>query len=172
MRVFDAIAVRLGRALSLLFLAVVAITVFEVVSRYGFDAPTFWAHETTVALAALAFIFGGAYVMAEDGHMRITVVVDRLGPRARRWSDRLSAVVGIVYLGGLAYAMWRITDRSLFRFTADGRWNPETSGSAWNPPIPSFVNLALLLGTLLFLAIMVTRLVRLARDAFGRGEGP
>lgn len=170
MRLLDRIVVRFGNLVAWLFLIVAGIIVYEVVARYVFNAPTFWAHETTVLLAALAFIVGGAYCMAEDSHMRITSLTDRLGPGVRRLSDFLSYIVGLVYLGGLAFATWRMSDKSLFRFTPDGVWNPETSGSSWNPPFPSFMKFALFLGTVLFLIIILSRIITFFRRD-GRTDG-
>ncbi|MDJ0895524.1 MAG: TRAP transporter small permease [Alphaproteobacteria bacterium] len=157
----DRLSLWLGRALAWVFLIIAGMMTYEVVVRYAFNAPTFWAHEIAGVLAAVAFIFGGAYCMADQSHMRITVLIDRLGPRVRAVSHYLSIVVGIVYLAGLSFAAWRMTDTALFRFTSDGLWNPERSGSSWNTPAPSFIKLALFLGAALFLAVLL-------RDLFAR----
>ena len=46
--VVDRISLGLGKALSLLFLVAVALTVYEVVMRYAFNAPTIWVHDVVI----------------------------------------------------------------------------------------------------------------------------
>jgi len=160
MAYLDRLAVWLGRIAAAGFFVIVAMMVFEVVARYGFNAPTYWAHEIAGVLAAIAFIFGGAYCMALDAHMRITSFIDARGPRLRRLSGYLSIAAGTVYLSGLAYAAWRMSEKSLFRTSMTGAWDPERSGSSWNSPSPSLIKFALFLGACLFLLVLLRRLVR------------
>ena len=46
----------LGEKASFVFLLAVALTFYEVVLRYFFNAPTTWVHEISIALTATAFI--------------------------------------------------------------------------------------------------------------------
>ncbi|MDJ0943731.1 MAG: TRAP transporter small permease [Kiloniellales bacterium] len=153
----------IGRGLSWGFLAIVGMMVYEVAARYAFNAPTFWAHEIAGVLAAAAFIFGGVTCMVERSHMRIGLLVDRAKPRWRRLAEALSLLCGAVYLGGLALAMWSISQKSLFRFSAEGIWLPERSGTSWNTVSPAIVKFALFLGAALFLAVIVLQAWRLLR---------
>lgn len=159
MAFLDRLALWLGRAVAWGFLAIVAMMVYEVVARYGFNAPTIWAHEIAGLLAAIAFVFGGAYCMADDSHMRITSFVESRGAGTRRASRYLSIAAGAVYLAGLAYAAFRMARESLFRFALDGSWDPERSGSTWNTPLPGFIKLALFLGAVLFLLVLLRRVL-------------
>lgn len=161
----DRLALGLGRATAWCFAAIVLIMVYEVVARYAFNAPTTWAHETSILLASFGFIFGGAFCMAEGTHMRITLLVEKR-PRLARFSDALSLVTGAIYLGGLAYAAWRMAERAIWRFSLNGAWDPERSGSTLNSPLPSYLKAILFLGCALFLALVLLRMVRWVR----RGE--
>ncbi|WP_162906808.1 TRAP transporter small permease subunit [Algihabitans albus] len=161
--VVERFVLALGRVLAWGFLAIVALMVYEVVARYAFNAPTFWAHEISGILAAVAFVFGGAYCMAEGSHLRIGIAVDGAGRRFRLIAKTLGLFCGLLYLGGLTLAMWPIVQKSLFRFTPDGLWMPERSGTSWNTPAPSFVKFALLLGAALFALVVIVHLVRVLR---------
>ena len=58
----DRLNTLLGEWLAWLYLVAVAITAYEVVMRYIFNAPTTWAFELTVLLCAIGYLFGGGYV--------------------------------------------------------------------------------------------------------------
>ncbi len=152
-------ALWLGRTAAWCFGAIILVMVYEVVARYGFGAPTAWAHEVCVMLAGFAFIFGGAFCMAEGTHMRISVMVENR-PRLERLSHWLSVAAGITYLSGLAYASWRMADRAILRFALDGTWTPERTGSSFNAPVPAFLKGMLFLGAVLFLAVLIGEAIR------------
>ncbi len=164
----DRFALWLGRMAAWGFLIIVAMMVYEVIARYGFNAPTFWAHEIAGVLAAIAFILGGAYCMADNSHMRITALVDQAGPRMKAVSRYLSLIAGAIYLAGLAYAAARMSRDSLFRFSIDGTWDPERSGTSWNTPAPSIIKFMLCVGAVLFLALVIRRLFLRADSSEGR----
>lgn len=161
MAFLETLSIRLGRWLAWGFLVIALMMVFEVVARYGFNRPTFWAHEIATFLAAVAFVFGGAFCMAEGSHMRIDLLLQGDRPRLRRLSDFVGLCAGVVYLGGMAWAAWQMSGRSFFRFSADGAWNPERSGSTWNTPLPGMIKFALFVGSVLFLLVVLRRLALL-----------
>lgn len=150
----DRFALWLGRRAAWCFAAIVLLMVYEVVARYGFDSPTIWAHEASVALASFAFIVGGAYCMAEGTHMRIGFLTDNR-PGLSRVSHWLGIGAGTIYLTGLAYGAFRQADRAIFRFSLDGSWNPERSGSSLNSALPAFLKGLLFLGAVLFLLVLL-----------------
>ena len=141
---FAALARRIGEGLSWLFLIAVVLSAYEVTMRYVFGAPSSWSNPTVTTLCAIGFALGGAYTMARDGHVRITVLADRLGPR---WQRPLR----IFGLG-----------ESVLRFGPDG-WRPELTPGPPNWPLPSLGKAVLLLSAILFLAVVIERLVALLR---------
>lgn len=155
MALVDRIAVWLGRTLAWAFPAIALMMGYEVVARYVFGRPTIWAHEIAGLIGGIAFIFGGAYCMAERSHMRVTLLIERMGPGPRRWAEALALLCGTIFLVGLSTAMGSIVERNALRFTPDGAWSPERSGTTWNTPAPAFLKTALLLGALLFLAVVL-----------------
>lgn len=152
------------------FAVIVLMMVYEVVARYGFGAPTFWAHEIAGLLGAVAFLLGGAYCMIDGSHMRVTALTDRMSPGLRWLADGLGLICGTIYLAALAFSGWQIAERSLFRFMPDGTWFPERSGSSWNTPLPAFVKFALFLGAVLFLAAVLQHLVAWVRQRRARSN--
>jgi len=151
----DKIVVAIGDKLSWLFLISVLVSLIEVFLRYIFNSPTVWAHETTILFCAICFVYGGAYCIAEDRHIRISIVYDLLGQRAKRIIDFISLLLCSVYLAAMTYSAWFVAKSSLFGPT--GNWQPERSGSAWDPAIPAIVRSCLFLILLLMLAQFVLR---------------
>ncbi|MEM8957559.1 MAG: TRAP transporter small permease subunit [Pseudomonadota bacterium] len=139
---------RLGRAINaggLIFaigiLCAAAILINEVFLRYVFNAPTIWAHETTIFICGLAFIYGGLYCAARDQHIRVVLIYDFVPPRVRRALDIVISLANAAAAGMFAWAAWSMVQRALFR--PDGTVWIERSGSAWDPVYPGFLKVAL-----------------------------
>lgn len=128
----------IGAGMSWLFLVVMAVTAYEVVLRYGFGRPTIWVHDLTIALCAVCFVFGGAYASGNNTHIRITPIHERLPERWRRRVDRLNDFAALAFLAALTYAATIQAMQSI----ALG----ETSGRAWDVPMPMLLKSALALG--------------------------
>ncbi|GFE63176.1 TRAP transporter small permease subunit [Litoreibacter roseus] len=158
MTLLDRFALWFGRMTAWCFAAIILVMVYEVTARYGFNAPTTWAHEASVLLASFGFVFGGAFCMAEGTHMRISYLVDKHAGLARI-SDALSLTAGAVYLAGLCYAAWRMAEKALWRFSISGAWDPERSGSTLNSPLPAYLKALLFVGCLLFLSLVLQRMI-------------
>src|SRR5262245_29951124 len=90
----DRICLGLGTALSLLFLVAVLLTVYEVVMRYAFNAPTIWVHDMVIVLSAVCFIFGGPLASAQRSHIQMASYVERASPRVRAIMDQICHVLG------------------------------------------------------------------------------
>jgi len=126
-----------GGAASYLFLVIVAIASYEVVMRYGFDAPTIWVHELSVALAAVGFLIGGPVVHQRRQHIAITYFLEHLSPRARDWAAAAGSLLALVFLGLLTHAASAQALQALVIM--------ETSGTALNWPIPTLLKSTLAL---------------------------
>lgn len=74
------------------------------------DIPIAWEYSSY--LMAAAFTFGAAMTLRAGGHIRVTLVLARLGPAARRWLETVLAALGVGFTGFLAYAMINFTWRS------------------------------------------------------------
>mgnify|MGYP006241734721 FL=1 len=70
---FDHFSKFSGLAVAQLYLVCAAVTGFEVISRYVFNAPTQWVFEIVMVLAATAWMLSAAYVTLHKRHIGITV---------------------------------------------------------------------------------------------------
>jgi len=150
----------IGNWTSHLFLIVVAITAYEVVMRYFFNAPTIWVHELAVALAATCFVVGGPVVHQRQQHITISVIYDRMGPAAQRWSRAVSSVLALIFCVLLTYAAWQQARLALL--------SGETSGTALNWPIPAYLKTLFLIAAAVLTVQSAVHLVRDVRRLRGR----
>jgi len=135
----------------------------EVVLRYLFNAPTIWAHETTIFLCGAAFLYGGLYCTARDRHIRVVLIYDALPDRARRMLDVVISLICMVASGFFAFAAWLMVQKAAFR--PDGSFRLERSGSAWDPVYPGLIKVFLLI----VLGIMTVQFLILAVN-YARGR--
>ncbi|TQV77668.1 TRAP transporter small permease subunit [Denitrobaculum tricleocarpae] len=118
-----------------------AILINEVILRYLFNAPTIWAHETTIFICGMAFIYGGLYCAARDQHIRVVLIYDFVPPRVRRILNIAISIISAAACGMFAWASWIMVQRAAFM--PDGTFRLERSGSAWDPVYPGLVKVSL-----------------------------
>ncbi|MBM6550097.1 TRAP transporter small permease subunit [Marinomonas ostreistagni] len=158
----DKTIVRVGNALSLLFLFTVAISFYEVVMRYVFNDPTTWVHETASFLGACLFVFGGIYALATNKHVRVVLVYDAVSERTRQYLNIFHHVMGLIFAGLLSYAAYQMTESAVLSPFGDIHF--ETSGSAWNPPFPAYVKIMIFLTMCVMTIQFVLHLIQEIRN--------
>jgi TRAP-type C4-dicarboxylate transport system permease small subunit len=86
------------------FVAVGAMITYEVVMRYLFVAPTIWAEELSRFVQIWATYLAAALVLKKRELIAITILVERVGPAARRTLEAFAlvwiiafSVVAVVY---------------------------------------------------------------------------
>ncbi|WP_435101135.1 TRAP transporter small permease subunit [Arhodomonas sp. AD133] len=163
--VVDRAVCQVSRGLAWLVFVAMAISVFEVFMRYGFNSPTSWVHETVVFLVAVIFAIGGPAALAKNAHIRVRVIYDAVPPRVRRWLDALNDLVTLVFCVAMTYAAYVMFWRSAHDPT--GAWSLERSGTSWNPPFPSLTK-----GVIMFAVAVMTVQAILHVIQSLRGHGP
>lgn len=159
--------IRIGDIVSLLYLVAVLISAYEIFMRYFLNAPTVWVHETTIAIVGMSMAYGGLYCNACEGHISVTVVKDMLPEKAKRILEIInSALVFLFSLGG-GYAMYYLASKAVFR--PSGEMYLQTSGSAWNSPLPAITKLFIFAVFLLLAVQSLLHLIIKIRNGI-RGE--
>ncbi|WP_428643740.1 TRAP transporter small permease subunit [Roseibium sp.] len=147
----------IGIVLSMLIL------INEVVLRYVFNAPTIWAHETTIFLCGMAFVYGGLYCTARNRHIRVVLIYDSLPKQLLRVFNILISIICALASIIFAWASWLMVQRAAFR--PDGSFRLERSGSAWDPVYPGLIKIFLFC----VLAMMAVQFLVLAVN-YARGR--
>jgi len=141
----DRISTFTGKAASWLIIGLTALVCVEVFKRYIMNMPTAWIFDASNMFYGTLFMIGGAYTLAQNGHVRGDFFYGSMRPRTQATFDLILYIVfflpGILALcyAGLDYAAtsWRINEHS--NVTADG------------PPVYQFKTVIPIAGALLLL---------------------
>lgn len=88
-------------------LVLLAAVLTVVVLRYGFGTGFIQLQDLAGYAFAVFLVFAVPVCMARDGHVRVEVISERLGPRARRISDILALLLFLIPVFGLVlWAYW------------------------------------------------------------------
>ena len=106
-----------------------SIMTYEVIARFFFDLPTFWAYELAYMITGAHFTLGIALVLRQRQHIRIDFLYSILPRRAQAGIDF------VVYVCFLLPVVWWMTWR-LGAVAVEAFRVGEVSGeSGWNPVI-------------------------------------
>ncbi len=105
-----------GLRLAMLALAwIVLAYVWEVVARYAFGAPTRWSADLVSYLLLFVAFMAMPQVTKEGGHVAVTILLERLPPRAHRYAAAAIGAAGCVVCLFLAKIAAEETMRQLER---------------------------------------------------------
>ncbi|WP_054030585.1 TRAP transporter small permease subunit [Desulfatitalea tepidiphila] len=126
-RIVDGISVGFMWISVVMTWAMVLIVFSGVVARYFFNSPINWIPEFSQFLFGASFMLGGAYVLKINGHVRIDILVRRIGRKARAFLECVNSS-----------AFWLFSMVLLFKgaeMAMTSLRNMETSGTYWDPPV-------------------------------------
>ncbi len=128
-RFIDGLSDWSGKIAAWIIVPLVMGTVYDVLMRYFFQAPTKWAYELTWMEYGAFFMLGGAYGLRHKVMVRVDVIYNKYSPRAQAWFDTLMYIViffplyAILIIYGTKYAAysWKIWEHSYVSY--------------WQPPV-------------------------------------
>lgn len=101
------------------FVAMVALTCWQVFTRYVLKNPSPWSEELVSYLFAWMSLFGASLVVGERGHMNIPIVVERMGKKGRKFFAIFAEVIACVFAGViLVYGGIQITNLAMGQMTS------------------------------------------------------
>ena len=101
------------------FIVMVALTFWQVFTRYVLKNPSTWSEELVSYLFAWMSLLGASIVTSESGHMNIPVLVDRLNPQMRSYMRILHELIALLFsLAILVYGGWQISRLAMGQMTS------------------------------------------------------
>jgi TRAP-type mannitol/chloroaromatic compound transport system permease small subunit len=132
LRLIERLSGATGRLTAWLVVPLILATVYDVVARYAFNAPTQWAYEVGYMMMGAHALLGMAFTLREGGHIRIDAFSQRFSQTAKAVIDLVGYLVFV--LPCLCWVTW-----SLWAYWIKAYRTEELSGqSAWNPVIWPF----------------------------------
>lgn len=90
-----------GQGAAWLAIVMVLVQFFIVILRYVFGENFIWMQEGVVYLHAALFMFGAAYTLLHEGHVRVDIFYRTAEPRTKAMVDLLGALVFLLPVCGL-----------------------------------------------------------------------
>jgi TRAP-type mannitol/chloroaromatic compound transport system permease small subunit len=134
---------------------------YEITARYLFNAPTLWAYDLTYMTYGCLFMFGAAYTLLVDQHVRIEAIHQAISPKTRTIFEIIGylvfffpALIALLIFGSeFAWESWVMKEAA--------------KGSIWGPPIYPF-KAVLPAATLLLLLQGIAQFIRCVVSLMGR----
>jgi TRAP-type mannitol/chloroaromatic compound transport system permease small subunit len=163
LRSIDALNDRVGKAVSLVMAPMIAIVVFEVACRYGFNAPTEWSFEVSKFIFGGYIALGGAYTLLHGGHVNMDIVYNRLSPRKKAIVDVITATLFFLFCGVFFWEILKVTWEAILTGQKVG------SGAGFDPQVwPIFITICI--GALLILLQGTAGFIRNLRTVLRRRD--
>ena len=102
-KVFDAIVNFTFWVAAVLILFLALIVGYEVIMRHIFNAPTFWVLQTAGYCLAFITFFSVTKILQEDGHTRMTVVLDILPVHLVNSINRVTALLAAIVCAAMTW---------------------------------------------------------------------
>ena len=117
-----------GKASAWLIVPLMGGLTWEVVSRYAFDAPTFWAYDLAYMLYGSLFLLGTGYTLRRGGHIRTDFLYEKLSVRRQGLIDAIGYLV--FFFAPLAFFLWAAWEEGARSWLMG-----EKADSPWRPPL-------------------------------------
>jgi TRAP-type mannitol/chloroaromatic compound transport system permease small subunit len=83
----DALNRGVGRLVAWVTALVVVVVFTDVIMRYLFKTSFVFVQELEWHLFAFIFLMGAGYTLFKDGHVRVDIIYQRMGPKAQAWTN-------------------------------------------------------------------------------------
>ena len=101
------------------FLVMVALTCWQVFTRYVLGSPSSWSEELVSYMFAWMSLLGASIVTSERGHMNIPILVERVSPAAQKLLLCLGEVTAFLFSAVfLTYGGIQITNLAMGQMTS------------------------------------------------------
>ncbi|CCN33605.1 putative TRAP-type mannitol/chloroaromatic compound transport system small permease component-like protein [Vibrio nigripulchritudo SO65] len=137
------LSVFIGKTCGVFYFVAIVLAVVEVILRYVFESPTTWNLEVIMALCGSAWLLSAGAITQQQRHITVTVLELVISPQKWRWLQKFALVLSFTAVAGLLWAVWEPAMHS-FDYL-------ERSGSAFNPPLPSYLKVLLMFACVLYM---------------------
>lgn len=110
----------IGHGVAWVTTGLVAVIFIDVVMRYLFNTSYVFTQELEWHLFAFVFLIGSGYTLLHDGHVRVDIIYQRVGPKARAWINLIGVfcfmlpgcIMVILTSWKFTFNAWRVLEGS------------------------------------------------------------
>ncbi len=106
-RYMDAISRAVGSVVKFMIFGMIAILLYETVSRTIFNRPHIWSVESAQFVMAAYYLLGGGYSLLIGSHVRMDLLYDRWSAKKKAVVDVITFFIALLYLVVLTYGGWQ-----------------------------------------------------------------
>jgi len=110
LRIHDLICDWCAEASAWMMLMMALAISYEIFARYFFDKPTIWAADLTDFMLLYTTLLASAWLLKRDGHVKLTILLDRLSPKSRSVMEAVNSLLGAIICG---FVVWYGTANTL-----------------------------------------------------------
>lgn len=136
----------------------VIFTDWEAYTRYFLRDPAMWTYPSSSYLLLYSVYLAMGYTLQRGGHVSVEFAIEHLPPGTRRWLERMTHVLGLIFVLVFLYQSYRLVARHV----AERQLDTSTLG------VPLAVGS---FGLMLGLALMAVTYVFVLADSFLRPPG-
>ena len=144
------LSVFLGKVCGVFYFAAIMLSVYEVFMRYAFNAPTSWTSETIMMMVATAWLLCVGAVTQQRRHITVTTMEIILGEKLWNRLSKVAILISMVGVIGLIIMVWDPMIKVL--------QHPQTTGSAFDPPSPTYYKTLFVVAGFLYLLQLTANL--------------
>jgi len=107
--IFDRVLDILSSVVGFIFVAAMLIVCLDVVMRYAFNRPMVWATEVSEYILLGMACLGIAWLLKEEGHVKIELVMARFKPRVQALVNAITSILTAVAVLAITWYSGQIT---------------------------------------------------------------
>ncbi len=92
----DMVNTWVGRFVAWIAALVVVVVFIDVVMRYLFNMSYVFTQEMEWHLFAFIFLIGAGYTLLRDGHVRVDIIYQKLGPKGQAWINLAGVLLFLI----------------------------------------------------------------------------
>jgi TRAP-type mannitol/chloroaromatic compound transport system permease small subunit len=160
-RAIDRVSGACGVVAAFLVIVLIVLMLYDVVLRYGFNAPTLWGFDVNTWLMGSAFVLSIAYALAHDAHVRVDLLYTPATRPRLRYVDLIGFTLILLPASAwITYGLWHY-------FFEAYRSGERSGSSAWNPVLWPF-RLILFIGFVAFTLQILAEIIKRIYSVAGR----
>jgi TRAP-type mannitol/chloroaromatic compound transport system permease small subunit len=134
LRVVDSASEWCGRVFAFLIIAMFAIIILGVITRYFFNNPLSWVYELALYIFFAQMMMGGGYAVLHGLHVRMDIVYSRFNSRNKAIIDCFTYLIFFFVVGMVLWVGSKMAYKSIVDL--------ERASTAWRPylwPVKSII---------------------------------